>query len=452
MSVNGRTRVLGLLGDPVEHTMSPQIHNGLSELLELNNIYVPFHTRKEGLKSAIEGAFALNVLGLNVTVPHKNSVMEYIVDIDEGAEAIGAVNTLVRVENGFKGYNTDMLGLSRELDSYAISLAGRQVIILGAGGAAKAVSYMCMRNGAERIYILNRTLDKAKQIATHMNRVFSRDTMIPMELSAYQNLPQERYIVFQSTSIGLAPNEQDVVIPDKNFYSLVETGIDLIYNPFETQFMKLCKEAGANVYNGLKMLLYQGIIAYELWNDIEVSEDIADAIYQMLLKETRKNILLIGFMGSGKTTVGQALEENFGYRLLDTDSYIEKKAGSSISDIFETKGEQAFRDLETDALKELQQTVSHTVISTGGGMPLREENAMILSKIGKVVYLNVEPDEVIKRIGDDTSRPLLQSEDREAKVRELLDYRNPIYRKYADVIVNVSGRKVEDIVQEIMRK
>lgn len=452
MNVNGKTRVLGLMGDPVEHTMSPLIHNCLSEELGFNHIYVPFHTKKEDLRSAVEGAYALNILGLNVTVPHKNNVMEYLTDLDDGGRIIGAVNTLVRVDGGYKGYNTDMMGLSRELDSYGISLKGRHVIILGAGGAAKAVAYMCMKEDAEKIFILNRSIDKAKQIAFHMNSVFGRDSMTAMHLSEYRNLPKERYIVFQSTSIGLTPDIQDVVIENKAFYSMVETGIDLIYNPFETKFMKLCKEAGANAYNGLKMLLYQGIIAYELWNDISVSEEIAEKIYLRLTKETRKNIILTGFMGSGKSTIGRALKSAYRYQLLDTDSYIEKKAGTSISEIFAKQGEPAFRDLETSTLKELQESVSHTVISTGGGMPLREENATLLSMLGKVVYLNVEADEVLRRIGDDTRRPLLQSSNREEKVRELLAYRDPIYRKHADVVIDVTGKHVTDIVDEILKK
>ena len=136
MIINGKTRLLGLLGDPVEHTMSPLIHNSLSDILGINEVYVPFHTQREGLASAVKGAYELNILGMNATVPHKNEVMDSLVDIDDGAKAIGAVNTLVRVEGGYKGYNTDMLGLSRELDVYGIDLAGQKTVILGAGGAA----------------------------------------------------------------------------------------------------------------------------------------------------------------------------------------------------------------------------------------------------------------------------------------------------------------------------
>ena len=111
MNINGRTRLLGLLGDPVEHTLSPVIHNTLSEILDINEVYVPFHTHRDGLETAVKGGYDLNILGMNATVPHKNAVMNVLVDIDAGAKTIGAVNTLVRVDGGYKGYNTDMKGI-----------------------------------------------------------------------------------------------------------------------------------------------------------------------------------------------------------------------------------------------------------------------------------------------------------------------------------------------------
>jgi shikimate dehydrogenase len=451
MNIDGKTGVLGLLGDPVEHTLSPVIHNELSNILGINNVYVAFHTKPKGLADAVKGAYELNIKGLNCTVPHKNQVIKSLVDIDKGAKAIGAVNTLVRTEGGYKGYNTDMMGLYRELCSYNISLDERKVIILGAGGAARAVAYMCGQYGASQVYILNRTLEKACDIAEDMNTFFNRRIIYPMKLEDYGNLPQDRYIVFQATSIGLAPKNDEVVIEDEAFYNLVDVAIDLIYTPYETRFMKLCRNKGRKAYNGLKMLLYQGVIAYELWNDISVSEAQADMVYRKLLKSFRDNIILIGFMGSGKTTIGQNIAEKYGYRFLDTDKYIEAEAGCSISHIFEEKGEKYFRNLETEALKKLNDTLSHTVISTGGGLPLRSENANELSALGKIYFLEIIRDEVLIRLAGDTSRPLLAGGNAEEKVQELLTYRNPLYKAAADYVIPVSGRSVDDITADIMK-
>lgn len=452
MMINGKTRTLGLLGDPVEHTMSPLIHNTLSDIVGLNNVYVPFHTRSENLESAVKGAYALNILGLNVTVPHKYEVMKYLSAIDEGGQAIGAVNTLVRTENGYKGYNTDMLGLLREVRSYGVELDGQDVIILGAGGAAKAVAYMCVSNGAGHVYILNRTVAKAQAIADHMNDFFGNQSMTAMSIQDYHKLPEKKYIVFQSTSKGLYPHSDEVVIEDPAFYKLISVGIDLIYKPFCTGFMSLCRQAGAKSYNGLKMLLYQGIIAYELWNDITVDEETADEIYRKLLKKTRDNIVLTGFMGSGKTTIGKLLSERYGYTFIDTDQYIEEKCGCTIAELFSKKGESYFRQLETDILKELNASLTHAVLSTGGGLPLREENAAELATLGTVIYLQITPEEVISRLSGDNTRPLLSGDDPEQKVRDLLTYRTPLYERAADLTIPVTKLTPEYIVEEIISK
>lgn len=231
---------------------------------------------------------------------------------------------------------------------------------------------------------------------------------------------------------------------------MIDTGVDLIYSPFETKFMKLCRRNGANSYNGLKMLLYQGIIAYELWNDISVSEEVADQVYRVLEKNARNNTVLTGFMGCGKSTVGKRLAKATGRDFLDVDKYIVDKAGCSISRIFAEHGEEYFRALETEALNEIYNTVTGTVISTGGGLPMRKVNRDILNRLGEVVYLDVSPDCVYERLKDDTTRPLLQSENPMERIEELLGFRRPVYLDGADRTVNVSYRTVEDIIKDII--
>lgn len=280
--ITGTTAVCGLIGHPVSHTLSPLIHNTLSQLLGIELVYVPFEVAPERVKEAVEGAYALNIKGLNVTVPHKSAVIPYLSNIDPLAEKIGAVNTLVRTADGYKGYNTDMPGLYRELQSEGVEIAGRDVILLGAGGVSRAVAFLCAQYGANRVYILNRTIEKAQEIAKEVNQSFGRECLVPMMLSAYREIPEGKYPVIQGTSVGLAPHEDQAVIEDPEFYKLVETGVDLIYRPAQTKFMKLAKAAGAQAYNGLKMLLYQGIIAYELWNEIQVSEEMAGLVYQKM--------------------------------------------------------------------------------------------------------------------------------------------------------------------------
>lgn len=165
----------------------------------------------------------------------------------------------------------------------------------------------------------------------------------------------------------------------------------------------------------------------------------------------KKNVILIGFMGAGKTSVGYHLAKKLGYRQLDTDELIEKKAGRRIPDIFKQKGEEYFRQLETDMLRELKQTANERVISTGGGLPLREENAALLKEMGFVVYLSISEQAVLERLKGDRKRPLLQGEDPQGAVHRLLEYRKPLYEIAAHMPVEVDNKSFEQIVAEIVR-
>lgn len=282
MEINGKTKVCGLIGNPVEHTLSPMIHNTLAERLGHNLVYVPLPVDEGRVAQAVTGAYALQLLGLNVTVPYKSEVIASLKEVDELAKDIGAVNTLVKTEDGYKGYNTDMEGLYRAMSGEGIRIAGERIILLGAGGAARAVAYLCAVKGADKVYLLNRTLGKAQSVAKEVNDTTGRQAIYPMHIDEYPALPDGKYLAIQGTSVGLAPNTEDAAIADGAFYERIHTGFDLIYSPWETKFMRLTKEHGGKAYNGLKMLLYQGIIAYELWNGVSVSEEDAQAVYERL--------------------------------------------------------------------------------------------------------------------------------------------------------------------------
>lgn len=289
MEINAATRVCGLIGNPVKHSISPLIHNHLSQMLGMNLAYVTFQVEQENVGAAVKGAFALDILGMNVTVPHKQAVIPYLSDIDPIAEAIGAVNTLVRTENGYKGYNTDITGLYRSLVEENIAIRDENVILLGAGGASRAIAFMLGREGAAKVYLLNRSIDKACDIAAAVNKEYGRDLVIPMAIKDYSTLPFEKYLCIQTTSVGLHPHDNDVVIEDEAFYQKIHTGVDIIYNPYETRFMKEVKKAGGKTVNGMKMLLYQGVAAYELWNHVTVSKEQSDAILELMKKELGQN-------------------------------------------------------------------------------------------------------------------------------------------------------------------
>lgn len=283
--INSATRLCALIGNPVAHSISPVIHNNLSRLCGVNLAYVTLKVEEGDVKEAVKGAYALNMLGMNVTVPHKQTVIEALADIDPLAKAIGAVNTLVRTDKGYKGYNTDILGLKRELNESGLELKGRPVVILGAGGAARAIAFLCADSGASEVNILNRTVKKAEEIANAVNNNLNIDTVRAMNINDYDKIKESGYLVIQTTSVGLHPHDDDAVITDIEFYKRASAGVDIIYNPAETKFMKLMKEARKVSYNGLKMLLYQGVEAFELWNNIKVSDDAVKEVYELMKKE-----------------------------------------------------------------------------------------------------------------------------------------------------------------------
>lgn len=270
---------------PVEHSMSPAMHNLYAEDTGVDLVYVPFRVSDSDVGAAVKGACALNLLGMNVTVPHKQRVMEYLTAIDADAAAIGAVNTLVRTEGGYKGYNTDADGLHRAMKRQHIAIAGEACVLLGAGGAAKAAAYLLVREGAESVTILNRSADKAEALAGDINARTGRSAVSAMSLADWRKLPKHRYLAIQTTSVGMHPDVDAAPIEEPDFYHLLHTAVDIVYTPANTRFMKLAAGSGAKVMNGLDMLIYQGIIAYELWNPgVCVSEETAERARKMMIR------------------------------------------------------------------------------------------------------------------------------------------------------------------------
>lgn len=289
MIYNGETRTCGLIGNPVEHTLSPLLQNYLAEETGTNMVYVPFHVEKGSLEEAVKGALALNLLGCNVTVPYKTDVVKYVSELDDMAARIGAVNTLVRFEQGFKGYNTDMPGLYRAMLNDGVNPEGKECVILGAGGVARAVAMLLLEKKASHVYILNRTLERAQTIAEEVNQMAGSEFVKAYTLKEYDKLPEkERFLVIQATNVGMHPHVEEVVIEEEEFYKRVEVGYDLIFNPGDTRFMQMTRMAGGKAYNGAKMLVYQGIIAFELWNGIAITEDTAEVVNQLVAEALQK--------------------------------------------------------------------------------------------------------------------------------------------------------------------
>jgi len=451
MNINGKTRVLSVIGHPIEHTFSPLIHNLLIQELGHNNVYVPFHVLPNNLDDALKGIRALKIKGVNVTVPHKEVIIDKIDFVDEIARQIGAVNTL-KVENEIiKGYNTDYYGLYQSLVVNNVTLEDKASVIIGAGGAARSAAMLCVALKSSKIYIANRTFEKAQKLVDDIKQFYNVD-IVAINLDELQNI-KEDIICFQTTPVGMYPNTEYSPIEDKPFYEKIKVAVDLIYNPGVTKFLKLAKESGALTINGFEMLFYQAIKAYEIWENIQVPQEIVFKIKTKVKNKIipSKNVVLIGFMGCGKSTIGKYLSKKIEFDYLDVDKFIEEKHDHTINYIFNKYGEKYFRKIESEAIHEIS-TNNNSVISTGGGVVKNQSNIDDLNQNGIIVYLKASVKQIIENIGDDLNRPLLQTENKHETITKLLEQRKDLYEKAAKVIVNVDGKSINEIVEEIDRK
>ncbi len=288
--INASTSFCGLIGNPVGHSFSPLIHNTLSEKLDIPLAYGAFCVKEGYLEDALKGGFGLGFKGFNVTVPYKQQVIPYLCGLDKSAERIGAVNTLVRTESGFFGFNTDMPGLYRALESEGIDPQGKSALLLGAGGAARACGHLLGEHGAKELIILNRSRERADELAEELRNFYPELNVSVYGLHEWERLPKKDYLCFQATSVGLYPATDDAPILAEGFYQNIAVGVDCIFNPGTTLFMKKVRANGGKAINGLKMLLFQAVLAYEHWTGVKVPEDIALSLIPMLeeaLKEKK---------------------------------------------------------------------------------------------------------------------------------------------------------------------
>jgi shikimate dehydrogenase len=263
--ITGKTFVTGIFGDPVEHVLSPIMHNSAFKHLKLDYVYVPFQVSSENLEKAIEGAKATNIKGLNVTIPHKTEVIQFLDELDRDAELIGAVNTIKFTKHGSKGYNTDGIGAIKALEEI-ISIKNKKAIVLGAGGAARAICYKLVLSGVNELIIANRTIQNGAILANEINENLNfHPRSISLEELKSELISSD--ILVNTTPVGMYPkiNEKPIVNSNMMHSDLVVN--DIIYNPLKTKLLKEAENAGARTLNGVKMLVYQGAESFKIWTD-----------------------------------------------------------------------------------------------------------------------------------------------------------------------------------------
>ncbi len=264
--VSGKTIVCGVIGDPIEHTMSPVMHNAAFKKLGIDYLYVPFRVRKEELEKAIAGMRALNIRGLNVTIPHKVEVISFLDKVDPLVEKIGAVNTIVNDDGVLTGYNTDATGFLQALLERGVEPKGKNTVILGAGGVSRAISFILAERGAHLV-ILNRQLelDWAEELAQRISQIFNKEikALVLNEGNLAEVLERAEVLV-NATSVGMSPNIDETPVPAR----LLKSGLtifDSVYNPVKTRLLREAEAAGVKAIGGLDMLVWQGALAFEKW-------------------------------------------------------------------------------------------------------------------------------------------------------------------------------------------
>ena len=264
MVISGKTRVCGVIGNPIEHTLSPIMYNAAFKAFKLDFAFLAFKVKAADVEKAVSGMRALGIHGLNVTMPHKSAVINYLDEVDQAAKAIGSVNTILNKDGRLFGFNTDGVGALQALRENGVEPRGKKVLLLGAGGAARAIAYTLARE-ADELVILNRTAKQAAELANLLKQTFDRKVVADtLSSNAIKDTLQDSDVLINATSVGMKPNANQTPVAFEWLRPDLAV-MDIVYNPVETKLAKDAKAAGAKVVSGFEMLIYQGAASFEIW-------------------------------------------------------------------------------------------------------------------------------------------------------------------------------------------
>lgn len=399
----------GLLGRKLGHSYSPQIHSMLADYE-----YKLYEKEPEELDAFLkEGSFD----GLNVTIPYKKSVIPYCDELSETARKIGSVNTLVRRSDGtLYGDNTDAYGFEALIENSGISVADKKCLVLGTGGAAVTVCAVLESLGAKEVLTISRSGE-----------------------NNYNNLSKhaDADIIVNATPVGMYPNNGEKPL-DLSIFKGCSGVLDVVYNPARTAILLQAEELGIPNACGLYMLVAQAKKSSEDFTGSSIPDSEISRI-ENVLRNQMQNIVIIGMPGAGKTTISNALGEALSRRVIDTDVEIVARANMEIPEIFEKYGEDYFRQLETEVIRDVGK-LGGVIISTGGGVITRIENYPLLHQNSTIVWIQRDIESLVKN-----GRPISMSTD----LNTLYLIRRPFYEGFADIAINNDG-KVSETVSAIL--
>lgn len=278
------TKLVILLGNPLGHSISPPMHNRVFEKLGIDYCYMPVEVNEKNLAKVFSGLSKMNTAGFNVTIPHKMGIIELLDELDPLAATIGAVNTITIKNGKTKGYNTDGEGFVRSLEEEAkISVKGKQIYIIGCGGASRAIAMTLAYYGAEKIFLQNRTTAKAEKLANEINfKIHPCTTVVGPSLADQKEAIASCDVLINGTNLGMHPNE-DVSPIDESLITPHLIVADIVYNPLMTKLLNTAKARGCKIVPGLGMLIYQGAAAFKLFTDHEpLIEEMSDVVHTIM--------------------------------------------------------------------------------------------------------------------------------------------------------------------------
>ncbi|MBQ0083813.1 MAG: shikimate dehydrogenase [Clostridiales bacterium] len=406
----------GLIGEKLSHSFSVLIHSYIG-----NYEYLLTELGRDELADFFKKR---DFCAINVTIPYKETVMQYLDFIDPIAQKIGSVNTIVNRNGILYGYNTDYYGLKGLLTRNLSDFAGKTALILGTGGTARTAKAVLSDLALKNIYTVSRNPDAS-------------------QISYEQALKTDPQIIINTTPCGMFPNVDGYAIDITNFENL-ELVADAVYNPLRTDLILTAQKMNVKAEDGLFMLVHQAVKASELFFDTEYNPDLTDEIFGKILNRQR-NIVLTGMPASGKSTVGAIISEKLGVPFYDTDTLITEKAGIPIPEIFKRYGEDEFRKLEAEVINEISNK-NGVVIATGGGAVLKQDNIRHLKHNGLIFFLDRPLEELVPTI----DRPLSSNaEDIKKRYFERID----IYKTTCDFRINVLTPEItaQNIIKEFSK-
>ncbi len=401
-----------LIGKTLKHSYSKPIHQSFG--YEYDVVELEENKVQDFIKNS-------NYDRINVTIPYKSLIMPYLDYVSPKALEIGAVNTIIKSGGKIKGYNTDFYGMRYMINRSGIKIKNQTVMVLGTGGTSKTAVSVLKSLLAKEIIVVSRTGEVNYQ-------------------NCYDYSPS---VILNTTPVGMYPNQFDTPIDISKFRG-VKGVLDVIYNPLKTKLLFDAEKLKIKTANGLGMLVAQAKYAKELFLGKEIKENLFDKEIEreiIKLENSVKNIVLIGMPGSGKSFVAKKLSGVLGLEVVDTDDLIEKRTGKTPKEIIESFGEEKFREIETEVIKELS-LMRNVIISTGGGAVVKEQNEFLLKAVGNVVFVRRK-----LRFLDTTNRPL--SSDKK-KLKALKKARKKSYKQFSNYCVN-NNKDINKTIKRILK-